>query len=281
MREEKEWIVETEELSYTYEGNDSKALDKVSLKLGRGQKIAFMGGNGSGKSTFFLCLNGILKPREGRVLIDGCPVEYTRKGLLDVRQKVGIVFQEPDDQLFSASVFQEISFGILNLGVDEEKARSEVEQVIQELGITPFRDRPAHALSGGQKKLVAIADILVMHPKVLILDEPAASLDPKHRKLVRSIVEQLSKKGLTILMATHDVDYAYTWADEIVLLDGGRVLRQGTPRQVCGDEKAMEQANLELPAVMRLYRRLLEKGILSPEEEPPKTIEDLERRISG
>lgn len=281
MREEKEWIVETEELSYTYEGNDSKALDKVSLKLGRGQKIAFMGGNGSGKSTFFLCLNGILKPREGRVLIDGCPVEYTRKGLLDVRQKVGIVFQEPDDQLFSASVFQEISFGILNLGVDEEKARSEVEQVIQELGITPFRDRPAHALSGGQKKLVAIADILVMHPKVLILDEPAASLDPKHRKLVRSIVEQLSKKGLTILMATHDVDYAYAWADEIVLLDGGRVLRQGTPRQVCSDEEAMEQANLELPAALRLYRRMVQKGILSPEEEPPKTIEDLERRISG
>ena len=251
MREEKEWIVETEELSYTYEGNDSKALDKVSLKLGRGQKIAFMGGNGSGKSTFFLCLNGILKPREGRVLIDGCPVEYTRKGLLDVRQKVGIVFQEPDDQLFSASVFQEISFGILNLGVDEEKARSEVEQVIQELGITPFRDRPAHALSGGQKKLVAIADILVMHPKVLILDEPAASLDPKHRKLVRSIVEGLSEKGLTILMATHDVDYAYAWADEIVLLDGGRVLRQGTPRQVYDDEVPLEQANLELPGPRR------------------------------
>lgn len=279
MREEKEWIVETEELSYTYEGNDSKALDKVSLKLGRGQKIAFMGGNGSGKSTFFLCLNGILKPREGRVLIDGCPVEYTRKGLLDVRQKVGIVFQEPDDQLFSASVFQEISFGILNLGVDEERARNEVEQVIRKLGITPFRDRPAHALSGGQKKLVAIADILVMHPEVLILDEPAASLDPKHRNLVRSIVEGLSEKGMTILMATHDVDYAYAWADEIVLLHEGKVLRQGTPLQVCADERAMEQANLEPPAVMRLYRRLVQRGILSPEEGPPKTIEDLERRI--
>lgn len=281
MREEKEWIVEAEAISYTYEGNERKALDKVSLKLGRGRKIAFMGGNGSGKSTFFLCMNGILKPQEGRVLIDGCPVEYTRKGLLEVRRKVGIVFQEPDDQLFSASVFQEISFGILNLGVDEERARNEVEQVIRELGITPFRDRPAHALSGGQKKLVAIADILVMHPEVLILDEPAASLDPKHRKVVRSIVEGLSEKGLTILMATHDVDYAYAWADEIVLLHEGKVLRQGTPRQVCGDEKAMEQANLEQPAVMRLYRRLVQRGILSPEEAPPKTIEDLERRISG
>ena len=281
IEEENNWAVETEQLSYTYEGNEKKALDGVSLKLKKGRKIAFMGGNGSGKSTLFLCMNGILKPQEGKVRINGSPVEYTRKGLLDVRRKVGIVFQEPDDQLFSASVFQEISFGVLNLGVDEEKARSEVEQVIQELGITPFRDRPAHALSGGQKKLVAIADILVMHPKVLILDEPAASLDPKHRKLVRSIVEQLSKKGLTILMATHHVDYAYAWADEIVLLDGGRVPRQGTPRQVCGDEEAMEQANLELPAVLRLYRRMVQKGILSPEEEPPKTIEDLERRISG
>ena len=279
MRAEKEWMVEAEGVSYTYEGNDSKALDKVSLKLGRGQKIAFMGGNGSGKSTFFLCMNGILKPQEGKVLIGGSPVEYTRKGLLEVRQKVGIVFQEPDDQLFSASVFQEISFGILNLGVDEERARNEVEQVIRKLGITPFRDRPAHALSGGQKKLVAIADILVMHPEVLILDEPAASLDPKHRNLVRSIVEGLSEKGMTILMATHDVDYAYAWADEIVLLHEGKVLRQGTPLQVCADERAMEQANLEPPAVMRLYRRLVQRGILSPEEGPPKTIEDLERRI--
>ena len=279
MRAEKEWMVEAEGVSYTYEGNERKALDKVSLKLGRGRKIAFMGGNGSGKSTFFLCMNGILKPQEGKVLIGGSPVEYTRKGLLEVRQKVGIVFQEPDDQLFSASVFQEISFGILNLGVDEERARNEVEQVIRKLGITPFRDRPAHALSGGQKKLVAIADILVMHPEVLILDEPAASLDPKHRNLVRSIVEGLSEKGMTILMATHDVDYAYAWADEIVLLHEGKVLRQGTPLQVCADERVMEQANLEPPAVMRLYRRLVQRGILSPEEGLPKTLEDLERRI--
>ena len=281
MMEEKEWVVEAEQLSYTYEGNEKKALDGISLKLKKGRKTAFMGGNGSGKSTLFLCMNGILKPQEGRMLINGSPVEYTRKGLLDVRRKVGIVFQEPDNQLFSASVFQEISFGILNLGVDEERAEKEVEEVIKKMGITPFRDRPAHTLSGGQKKLVAIADILVMHPEVLILDEPAASLDPKHRKLVRDIIGQLSDSGLTILMATHDVDYAYAWADEIVLLHEGKVLRQGTPRQVCGDEKAMEQANLEQPAVMWLYRKLLRRGVIGPEGEPPKTIEDLERRISG
>ena len=177
-------VIRVENLSYTYEGNDRKALDGISLEIGRGRKVAFMGGNGSGKSTFFLCLNGLLRPREGRILIDGQPIRYTRKGLLEVRKKVGIVFQEPDNQLFSASVYQEISFGILNLGADEQTARREVEHVIAELGIAPFQDRPAHALSGGQKKQVAIADILVMHPEIIILDEPAAALDPEHTEIV-------------------------------------------------------------------------------------------------
>ena len=194
MKQEKEWVIEAEHISYTYEGNDKPALSDMTLKIRRGSRVAFMGGNGSGKSTFFLCLNGIRKPDAGRVLIDGEPVSYTRKGLLDVRRRVGIVFQEPDDQLFSAGVYQEISFGILNLGVEEEKARKEVERVIQELGIRPFQERPAHALSGGQKKLVAIADILVMDPEVMILDEPASSLDPKHTKIVRGIVEGLTER---------------------------------------------------------------------------------------
>ena len=238
-----------------------------------------MGGNGSGKSTFFLCLNGIRRPDKGRVLIDGTPIAYTRKGLLDVRRRVGIVFQEPDDQLFSASVYQEISFGILNLGVDEETARKKVEQVIRELGICPFQDRPAHGLSGGQKKLVAIADILVMEPEVMILDEPAASLDPKHTKIVREIVEKLTMKGITVLMATHDMDYAFGWADEIVLMYEGRVLKKGTPLEVCADREALEQTNLEVPAVLRLYEKMRQKGMASQKGDPPRTMEELERRF--
>lgn len=279
MREEKEWIVETEELSYTYEGNDSKALDKVSLKLGRGQKIAFMGGNGSGKSTFFLCLNGILKPREGRVLIDGCPVKYTRKGLLDVRQKVGIVFQEPDDQLFSASVFQEISFGILNLGVDEETARREVEKVIRELEITPFQNRPAHALSGGQKKQVAIADILVMHPEIMILDEPASALDAAHTKKVHELIRGLTEQGITVLMSLHDIDYAWAWADEIVLMHEGKVMKQGTPREVCEDEEALKKAGLARPGVLRIYEKLKGRGMLLGDQ-IPGSMDELAEMLS-
>ena len=279
MKQEKEWVIEAQNISYTYEENEKPALEGMSLKIRRGSKVAFMGGNGSGKSTFFLCLNGIRKPDEGRVLIDGEPVSYTRKGLLDVRRRVGIVFQEPDDQLFSASVYQEISFGILNLGVGEEKARKEVERVIRELGTLPFQDRPAHALSGGQKKLVAIADILVMDPEVMILDEPASSLDPKHTKIVRGIVEGLTERGITVLMATHDMDHAFGWADEIVLMHEGRVLKSGTPLEVCSDREALEKANLEVPAVLRLYEKMREKGMVSPEGGVPRTMEELERRL--
>ena len=234
-----------------------------------------MGGNGSGKSTFFLCLNGIRRPDTGKICIDGKAIEYTRKGLLEVRGRVGIVFQEPDDQLFSASVYEEISFGILNLGADEETARREVESVIKELEITPFQDRPAHALSGGQKKQVAIADILVMHPEVMILDEPAAALDPKHTKKVQQIVDHLTEKGITVLMATHDIDYAYAWADEIILMHEGKVIRQGTPFDVCSDRAALKTASLEVPAVLRIHQRLKEKGLIPEDAVPPGSVDEL------
>ena len=279
MDHNENWVIEAQDVSYTYEGNEEKALDGLELKIRRGSRVAFMGGNGSGKSTFFLCLNGIRKPDSGRICIDGKPIEYTRKGLLDVRGKVGIVFQEPDNQLFSASVYEEISFGILNLGADEETARQEVDQVIGELEITPFKERPAHALSGGQKKQVAIADILVMHPEIMILDEPAAALDPAHTRKVHQIVDRLTGKGITVLMATHDIDYAYRWADEIVLMHEGRVLRHGTPEAVCADRAALCEAGLEPPSVLRLWECLQDKGMISRAEQAPRSTDELIRML--
>lgn len=275
MKRDEDWVIEAQDVSYTYDGNNERALDGLNLKIRRGTKVAFMGGNGSGKSTFFLCLNGIRRPDTGKICIDGEAIEYTRKGLLNVRGRVGIVFQEPDAQLFSASVYEEISFGILNLGADEETARREVESVIKELEITPFQDRPAHALSGGQKKQVAIADILVMHPEVMILDEPAAALDPKHTKKVQQIVDHLTEKGITVLMATHDIDYAYAWADEIILMHEGKVIRQGTPFDVCSDRAALKTASLEVPAVLRIHQRLKEKGLIPEDAVPPGSVDEL------
>lgn len=272
-------ILKAEDLYFSYDDDNSHSLNGLSLEIKRGQKIAVMGANGSGKSTFFLCCTGIHKPQKGKLYLDGQEVKYNKKGLLDLRSKVGIVFQDPDNQLFSASVYQEISFGILNLGVSEEQAKKEVEEVIDYLEITPFRSKPTHALSGGQKKQVSIADILVMHPEIIILDEPAAALDPRHTTMVNHIVEQMTASGITVLMATHDVNYAYEWADEVILFHEGKVLMNGSPEQVLGNRAALRQTNLEPPAVLELFESLCKKGILKSSLPFPKNLKALEGYI--
>ena len=273
-------ILKAENLYFSYDDENSHSLNGLSLEIKRGQKVAFMGSNGSGKSTFFLCCNGIHRPSSGTLYFDGEPVTYDKKGLLKLRSKVGIVFQDPDNQLFSASVYQEISFGILNLGVSEEDAKKEVEEVIDHLEITPFRHKPTHSLSGGQKKQVSIADILVMHPDIIILDEPAAALDPKHTTMVNHIVNRLTEAGITVLMATHDVNYAYEWADEIMLFHEGKVLMHGTPADVFSNKAVLARTNLEPPAVLELFDSLCMKGILKPTLPVPKNLKTLEKYIA-
>lgn len=272
-------ILQVENLCFSYEGCGKRSLDNVNLNIKRGSKVAFMGANGSGKSTLFLCLNGIHRPDSGTIYLDGIPYEYSKKGLLDIRRRVGIVFQDPDNQLFLASVYQEISFGILNTGVSVKQAREEVEQVMEQMTLTPFRDQPTHALSGGQKKQVSIADILVMHPDVIILDEPASALDPKHTRIVREIVNQLSEEGITILIATHDIDYACAWADEIVLMHEGTVLKKGTPAEICMDQETLKKTNLEEPTAVRIFQKLCQKGVLESTENIPVSMQELEKCI--
>ena len=272
---ETEYVIRAENVDYTYEGSKIKALDHLSLNIRKGKKVAVMGGNGCGKSTFFLCLNGIRRPESGRIFIDGKPIEYTKKGLLDVRRKVGIVFQNPDEQLFSASVYEEISFGILNMGADEETAEKAVRQIIEELGLSAFQEEPTHALSGGQKKQVSIADILVMKPEIVIMDEPASALDPKHTSLVNHAVSQMTAEGITVMMATHDVNYAFSWADEIIILKDGRVLDQGDPVSVFSNKELLHDACLEQPAVLTLFDALCQKKILKNSLEIPRNMNTL------
>lgn len=273
-------ILKAEDLYFSYDDEQSHSLNGLSLEIKKGQKIAFMGANGSGKSTFFLCCTGILQPQKGKLFFHNKEVTYKKKELLDLRSKIGIVFQDPDNQLFSASVYQEISFGPLNLGHSEEETKKEVEEVIDYLEITPFRHKPTHALSGGQKKQVSIADILVMKPEIIILDEPAAALDPKHTTMVNHIVDQMTQNGITVLMATHDVNYAYEWADEILLFHEGKVLMHGTPAQVFSNRGVLKQTNLEPPAVLELFESLCRKGILKSSLPLPKNLNALEKYIS-
>lgn len=270
-------LLKTENLCYTYEGNTSPALDHLDLSIRRGKRVACMGANGSGKSTFFLCCNGILRPDSGRILFAGQPLDYSRKGLFSLRSQVGIVFQDPDNQLFCSSVFQEISFGPLNLGLDEATVRKRVSAVMDRLGITPYADRPVHALSGGQKKLVSIADILVMEPSLILLDEPVASLDPLHTRMVREVIDEIAGEGITVVTATHDVDYAWSWADEILLLKEGRLLAFGSPAEVFSREDLLHRAGLTVPRILRLFGTLQQKGILPGSFSCPRTFQELER----
>lgn len=274
-----EIILKADELRFSYDDDNTHSLNGLSLEIKKGQKVAVMGANGSGKSTFFLCCTGILKPQSGKLFFHGKELTYGKKDLLDLRSKVGIVFQDPDNQLFCASVYQEISFGPLNLGISEEKVRKEVEDMIERLEITPFRHKPTHALSGGQKKQVSIADILVMHPEIIILDEPAAALDPRHTVMVNHIVNQMTKDSITVLMATHDVNYAYEWADEVILFESGKVLMQGSPRQVFSDKEILKKTNLEPPMVLEFFESLCRKGILDDSLPAPKNLRTLETYI--
>ena len=271
-------ILRVTDLYYTYE-DGTEALRGVNLEIQKGERIAVMGANGSGKSTLFLHLNGVMRPKAGTVEIDGSPIDYSRKGLLSVRRKVGIVFQEPDNQLFSANVIQEISFGVLNLGVTEEEAWRRVKGVIKDLGIGPFAEKPTHFLSGGQKKRVAIADILVMEPQIMILDEPASALDPKHARMIDGIIDSLSERGITVILSTHDVERALIWADRVILFHEGRVIGQGTPEEIFRREDLLLQTNLEKPTVYRLFDSLCAQGILRKELPVPHTAEELESYI--
>ncbi len=176
-------------------------------------------------------------------------------------------------------MFQEISFGILNLGVPEEEARKEVERIMDEMEITPYRDRPTHALSGGQKKQVSIADILIMKPEIVILDEPAAALDPKHTALVNQAVNRMTGEGITVMMATHDVNYAMEWADEVLVFQDGKVAAHGAPEQVFKDRKLLQETNLEQPAILQLFDSLKKKEILNEELPLPRSLGALLQEI--
>ena len=274
----RESIMKAENVFYTYE-DGTKALKNISFEIKKGEKIAFIGGNGSGKSTMFLCLNGILKPANGKIYYNEEPLDYSRKGLLKLRSKVGIVFQDPDNQLFSASVYEEISFGILNLGVPEEEARNKVENIIEELDITSFRKKPTHFLSGGQKKRVSIADILVMNPEVIILDEPTSALDPKYTEVVNNMINNLTEKGITVILSTHDVNQALKWADRVFVFKDGEIIKEGSPEKVFLDNETLFKANLLQPDVIKLYKNLCNKGILNSNLKVPREISILEKYI--
>ena len=248
--------IEARELVYTYE-DGTRALDHISLRGERGRITGILGANGAGKSTLFLSLNGVITPQGGQVLLDGEPAHYDRRGLARLRRQVGIVFQDPDDQLFSADVYRDVSFGAVNLGLEEDEVRQRVEQAMERTGVTALRDKPTHALSYGQKKRVAIAGVLVMRPEVMILDEPTAGLDPQGVSDILRLLEELRDRlGMTILIATHDMDLIPLYCDYAYVLSGGKMVLEGTPEQLFAQPEQLRAYHLRLPRVAHLMEIL-------------------------
>ena len=275
-----EVIIEAVNVEYSYP-DGTKALLKVSLQVEKGEKLAILGSNGAGKSTLFMQFNGIYRPNSGCIKYQGQDISYKNKALIELRKKVGIVFQDPDSQLFSASVWQDISFGPLNLGLSEEEVIARVKQALIDTETTDLQDKPTHLLSYGQKKRVSIAGVLAMEPEVIIFDEPTAGLDPRHAREFMQLLEKLSNEGKTIIISTHDVDLAYSWSDRIAIIYSGEIIAHGEPSEIFKQPDIIERADLALPWLIEMHCELVEKGWLPPAISLPKSREDLFSSIAA
>lgn len=262
-------LIEIENLTYEYireEGEAPiKALDNVSLSIEKGSFTAILGRNGSGKSTLAKNINGLLMPTSGTVRVRGLSTADEEQ-LWEIRQTAGMVFQNPDNQLVSSIVEDDVAFGPENLGIPPAEIRKKVDEALHAVGMYEQRKKAPHLLSGGQKQRVAIAGVLAMHPECIILDEPTAMLDPKGREEILSTIHRLNKEeGITILLITHFMDEALQ-ADRVIVMDKGKVAMDGSPREVFAKQDELSAMGMELPFAVELAMRLRNQGISVPSE---------------
>ncbi|KOS62179.1 ATP-binding cassette domain-containing protein [Lysinibacillus agricola] len=269
---------ELKHLSYAY-ADGTHALTDITLQIPKGKKIALLGHNGAGKSTLFQHLNGILKPTTGSIAFCDKELNYSRKALKVLRQQVGIVFQDADNQLFSGTVKQDIAFGPLNLGWTTEKIEEKIAWAVAQTEVEALLDKPIHFLSVGQKKRVAMAGVLAMEPSVLLLDEPTAGLDNYYAAQVLQYLATLENGERTILLATHDIALAYEWADQIIVMEAGRIIYNGDPVEMFFQEDLLERAHLERPWVFEMTIALQNKKLIEKNIIMPRSKEDLQRLI--
>ena len=267
-----EWLLEFEQVNYTYLGAQQSALNGLTLRIPAHKRCALIGQNGCGKTTLFLLANGLYKPNKGSVRWQGKSLNYDRNSLMKLRQKVGLIFQDPEQQLVASTVEEDISYGLCNLGLPEVEIQQRVEQALVEFGLAELAQRPVHHLSLGQKKRVSIADVMVLRPELLLLDEPTAYLDKLHTRNLMATLKKIHAAGTTILMATHDLDLVYRWADWIFVMDKGRLVLEGKPQDVFTQRDILEELQLGVPLI---YEMLFADGVA---EEGP-VLERLRQRI--
>jgi cobalt/nickel transport system ATP-binding protein len=271
-------LLKIDNISFHYHGNKHFALNNVSASFRAGERIAVLGGNGAGKSTFFLCCNGILRPQSGKIFYKGQEIS-SKKDIFVLRQGVGLVFQDPDSQIIAGSVESEVSFGPINLRLSADEVLQRVEQSLEQMNISKYRDQAPQYLSGGEKKRVSIADILAMRPEVILLDEPTASLDPQNVDALEKTLDELSSKGIAIIVSTHDVNFAYKIADRAVVFAHGEIIADAPVDDVFASESTLKEAGLKKPLLYEAFEILQhkmnhKKSALSLTMRKPKTIEE-------
>ncbi|KIL08868.1 ATP-binding protein [Clostridium botulinum] len=271
-----EAILKVRNLNYKY-NNEKIVLSNINIDIYEGEKVAILGSNGAGKSTFFLNINGVLTPKSGDIIYRGKKI--SKKELNELRKNIGIVFQDADNQIIASTVLAEVSFGPMNLKLPKEDVKERVEEALSYMNLTEFKNRPPHYLSGGEKKRVSIADIIAMQSEIIIFDEPTASLDPLNAIMLEEVLKKLSEEKKTLLISTHDVDFAYRWAERVIVFANGEIIADGTPLQIFKDDKIIKCANLKRPTMLDVYEILVDKGLIDNNSIYPKDIVEFTKML--
>ncbi len=266
------------EVSYQYP-DGTWAIKELTVDIPQNAKIAVLGQNGSGKSTFFQLLMGLIKPTSGQIEFQNEKLHYTKKALKELRQKIGLVFQDADNQLFAGTVKQDIAIGPFNLGWSVEKINEMTEKAIELTQLEELKNKPIHFLSGGQKKRVSIAGVYAMNPSIFLLDEPTGGLDHYFTTQMLEYLRQLENNKRTFLLSTHDINLAYEWADLFIVFDKGKIIYFGEAQGLFEKDDLLRQAHLEKPWVFELANHFIMNGYPFSQEAFPKTKNDLLNQI--
>ncbi|MBW4085456.1 energy-coupling factor ABC transporter ATP-binding protein [Paenibacillus sp. S150] len=268
-----------ENVVFHYPDMAEPALRDLTVRFPKGCKTAVLGHNGSGKSTLFLHAVGLLRPQKGMVLQAGAPVSYAKKELAALRRRVGLVFQDPEQQLILSTPLEDISFGLRGTGMEEAEIEARCAAVLDRLSLSALKDKPVHQLSLGQKKRTALAGVMAMEPELILLDEPTSYLDPVSEAQLLDGLDSIHRTGRTVVMATHDMNLAYRWADWIIVLDQGVCHAAGTPEAIFAGREALQAIGLELPLLAELWHSLPLR--LTAGRMAPRNAEDFKAMLNG
>lgn len=269
-----EVILKAENIHYSYT-KEHEVLKGISLNIHRGERLAVLGANGSGKSTFFLNINGVLRPESGAVYYRDKLIN--KSSIKELRKNVGIVFQDADNQIIASTVRAEVSFGPMNLGLSKEEVTRRVLDSLNYMNISHLIDRPPHYLSGGEKKRVSIADIIAMDSEIIIFDEPTASLDPQNISLFEEVLDKMSEEQRTLVISTHDLEFAFRWADRIVVFCSGSIIADSDPISVLSDNEVLKKANLKKPILLEVFETLVENSVFLESTKPARNMDDFRK----